>query len=91
MLLVPHSIVDLDVVPDSIELAVAEDSPVQPDPPVWTSFEIDDGIQFFILHVESALEAGAHYRLSLAFTGTLVPPTQSGFYFDFYETGGETR
>lgn len=81
----------LSIDPDSIQLEVAEESPIQPDPPGWTSFELDDDLQFFILHLDGALVEGAKYKVRVGFSGTLsLGPLDIGYFWDSYQQDGQT-
>ncbi len=76
--------------PDSIEVTVADDSPVQPDPPEWTEFEADDNMEFFILSLDRLLTVGANYRVRLTFSGELRTEAP-GFYWTDYTEDDETK
>lgn len=81
---------NLEINPDSLEITVAEDSPVQPEPPQWVSFEIDDSLEFFIVHLDGAMVEGARYKLSVSYNGTLRDPGTRGMFWDSYDQDGET-
>lgn len=79
---------------DSIVLEVAPESPIQPDPPNWLSFETDDNMQFLIVYLGETMVEGAQYRLSFDFNGTMVDPgfhSSGGLYWDWYNVQGEIR
>lgn len=77
--------------PDSIEVTVADDSPIQPDPPEWTDFEVDGNMEFFILNLDRLLTVGANYRVRMTFSGEMHVPAQSGFYWVSYIEDDETK